>query len=108
MGGRLAVFCRSAAYSSKQMTEIGISFLVGLVAGMVGHFLYSTESTPLQEAIEYCQSVENEILCREVICRAQAKEQAQCEKIENVSNTITIKTTCKDDPECYRLFRERK
>jgi len=108
MGGRLAVFCRSAAHSSKQMTELGISFLVGLVAGIVGHFLYSTESTPLQEAIEYCQTVENEILCREVICRAQAKEQAQCEKIENVSNTITIKTTCKDDPECYRLFRERK
>ena len=90
------------------MTELGISFLVGLVAGIVGHFLYSTESTPLQEAIEYCQTVENEILCREVICRAQAKEQAQCEKIENVGNTITIKTTCKEDPECYRLFRERK
>jgi len=90
------------------MTELGISFLVGLSAGIVGHFFYSTETTPLQEALEYCQTVENEILCREVICRAQAKEQAQCEKIENVNNTITIKTTCKDNEECYRLFRERK
>ena len=90
------------------MTEIAVSFLIGLGAGMVGHFLYSTETTPLQEALEYCQTVENEILCREVICRAQAKEQAQCEKIENVANTITIKTTCKENTECYRLFRERK